>query len=370
MDNKTEVTSTGTVPVKTLDEVFAENKMDTVSNEYRKILTAGSIGDISSSMTNMFLGINHRQKSGTISINRDTYGLTLFSRPTLNLSDGNLKGNRNMIKLLNPNPNSYGRAIRVCLDYELNARGINTDLFDNQSAFITILTNTLVSMSGWPDMSLPVHSSKSGLFKEEWAFPDGHVRIDYSFDLSCNFQNMEGDPVNFLMQTWIEYMSATFMGNMAPYPKYAINNRYDAYTGIWRLVLDETKTKIQKIARTGLGAFPINTRSGSSFDFDLDKPLNQSNDEVSYSFKAIGACYNDEMLYREFNLLGEFFNDHLRPNAKDKFYAKVPMEYIQYFNWKGYPLINEDTIELEWWVPKEDLLNVTKSYSTNKGAKN
>ena len=76
------------------------------------------------------------------------------------------------------------------------------------------------------------------------------------------------------------------------------------------------------------------------------------------------------MLYREFNLLGEFFNDHLRPNAKDKFYAKVPMEYIRYFNWKGYPLINEDTIELEWWVPKEDLLNVTKSYSTNKGAKN
>ena len=366
MDEVNTPVYTGENPVKTIEEIFAENKMDTPGNEYRKILSSGYIGDLDSSMTNMFRGINHRQNPGLIAINRDTYGLTLFTRPTLNLSTGNLKNNRNMIKLLNPDQNSYARAIRVCFDYELQSKGITTDLFDNQSAFITILTNTLTSMSGWPDMSLPIHTSKSGLFKEEWAIPDGHVRIDYTFDLTCNFQNLEGDPINFMLQTWIEYMSATFMANMAPYPKYSINNRFDAFTGIYRLVLDETKTKIQKIARTGLGAFPINTRSGSSFDFDLDKPLNQSNDEVSYSFKAIGACYNDEILYREFNLTNFFFNDLLVDKVRDIYYAKVPLQYIQYFNWKGYPLINEKTIELEWWVPKQDLLNITNPQTKAK----
>lgn len=339
--------------VKTIEELYQENGLGSPQKEFKRLLSIGAIGDIERSLTNLFQGINHRQNPGVISINRDTPGLVLFSRPLLNLTDGNLANNRDFATLLNPDRNSYSRVIRVMFDDRLPALGIDTDLFPNDCAFLPILTNTLISMSGWPDQATPTHTSEPGLFKEEIAWVDGQSKVRYTFDATCNFQNIEGDPINAIFQFWTAYASAVFMGGISPRAAFITRRRIDYYTGIWRLILDETKTKIIKIARTGMGAFPTNVRTGASFDYDTNSPINTNNHEISQTFKCIGADYNDPILFKEFNTLVYYFNDSMMDATRNKLYVKIPMAVIGMFNFKGTPHINLTTKELEWFVDRD-----------------
>ena len=339
--------------VKTIEELFQENGLPSPQKGYKKLLSSSAIGDIERSLTNLFQGINHRQNPGVLSINRDTPGLVLFSRPLLNLTDGNLANNRDLVTLLNPDRNSYARVMRVMLDDRLPGYGIDTDLFPNDCAFMPILTNTLITMSGWPDMAVPTHTSDSGLFKEDISWVDGQNKVRYSFDITCNFQNIEGDPISALFQAWTTYSTLVFMGGISPRPEFITRRRVDYTTGIWRLILDESKTTIIKIARSGLGAFPLNVRTGASFDYDANSPVNTNNNEISQSFKVIGADYNDPILFKEFNDLIYYFNDGMMDATREKLYIKIPMAVISMFNFKGTPHINLKTKELEWWVDRE-----------------
>ncbi len=338
---------------KTLEELFQENGLPSPTKGFKKLLSGSAIGDIERSLTNLFQGLNHRQNPGVISINRDTPGLVLFSRPQLNMVDGNLVNNRDLAGLLNPDRNSYARVFRVMFDERLPGLGIDTDLFYNDSPFMNILTNTLINMSGWPDMASPTHTSDPGLFKEEIAWVDGVNKVRYAFDITCNFQNIEGDPINSLFQYWTTYASLAFMGGISMRNYFITRKRIDYGIGIWRLVLDENKTTIIKIARSGLGAFPLNVRTGSSFDYDINTPINANNNEISQSFKVIGADYNDPILYKEFNDLIYFYNDGMQDATRDKLFIKIPMAIIGMFNFKGTPHINLKTKELEWWVDRE-----------------
>jgi hypothetical protein len=144
--------------------------------------------------------------------------------------DGNLVNNRDLAGLLNPDRNSYARVFRVMFDERLPGLGIDTDLFYNDSPFMNILTNTLINMSGWPDMASPTHTSDPGLFKEEIAWVDGVNKVRYAFDITCNFQNIEGDPINSLFQYWTTYASLAFMGGISMRNYFITRNRiYFAY---------------------------------------------------------------------------------------------------------------------------------------------
>ncbi len=49
------------------------------------------------------------------------------------------------------------------------------------------------------------------------------------------------------------------------------------------------------------------------------------------------------------------FNGKMKGKASDRerYYRKVSADELDYFNYRGYPYIDPETHELEWWVPKE-----------------
>ena len=231
-------------------------------------------------------------------------------------------------------------------------------------------TNNLLSISGWPDVIAPFHTSQEGVYKEAFSLVDG-LTVNYStYDITANFRNMPGDPITLMFFVWCHYMSLVYRGDMVPYPDFIIQNEIDYQTRIYRLVLDSTKTRVQKIGACG-AAFPTNAPMGAAFNFEHDRPINSSNDQISIHFQCMGAQYQDDILIYEFNRVVGLFNPGMATEAfvdaysrdtngqlvttpTNRYHKKVPMDALVIFNNRGYPRINPNTYELEWWVSNED----------------
>lgn len=313
------------------------------------------IGQLSTAMFDTMYGINHRQTPNSVPINKDYYGLTFFTKPNMNMKLDNLRTCRQFIPLLTNEQNSMGRAIRALLDHEAGTHEHDTPLVDNFQAFIPILTNQLESISGWPDVQVPYFTTKPGAYGEEVSYVDGDVRVNRAYDIRANFRNINGDPITNLFMYWIWYQSMVFQGVCVPYMKYIIQHTVDYNTRIYRLVLDESRQFVQKIAATG-ASFPIDTPMGNAFNFDSDGPINRANDKITITFHCNGAMYQDPILIYEFNQTVGGCNSKMVGTDEDRsrYYQKLKPVEAQIFNHRGYPYINPNTYELQWWVPKDE----------------
>lgn len=352
----------------------------TMSDNTNSIFEKLPVGSITSAIGNNLYGINHRQMPGAIQVNKDYFGLTFFTRPEFNLSSQNIREVRQLAGLLSTEPNSLQRIIRCLLDPSLSIRdSITSPLVDEKQAFIPMLTNNLLSISGWPDLILPYMSSQEGLYKEAFSMADGVVLNYSTYDITANFRNIPGDPITMLFFIWCHYASNVYQGTMVPYPDKIIQNEIDYMTRIYRLVLDGSKTYVKKIGACG-AAFPTSSPIGAAFNYEHDKPINSSNDQISIPFRAIGAMYQDDIIVEEFNATSYLFNSDLQ-NVKDiedrigaidpkcfserayaeevrkasrgTSYTKVSPDELIIFNNKGYPHINLSTYELGWFVPND-----------------
>lgn len=340
-----------TKPVVDVPAVLQQNKLGTASESIDRVSQTTSVGSLLSAIGDSIYGINHRQTPNSIQINKDLFGLTFFTRPRLNLTTENIRAIRQFTPLLTNETASLQRIIRCLLCPDLAKKGVSSPLVDSQQAFIPILSNHLLSMSGWPDLVAPTMTSHEGGFKEAFSMVDGVTEILSTYDISANFRNIPGDPITTMFAIWCHYASLVYRGEIVPFPDELINNRIDYNTRIYRLVLDYSKTKVQKIAACG-AAFPISAPTGAAFNFEADRPINSSNDQISVPFRCMGAIYNDPILIAEFNQTVCMFNDGMKDSGRAGYYKKVPLEALGIFNHRGYPRINPDTYELEWWVDK------------------
>lgn len=344
----------------------------------------------SNHMTNNAYGINHRQTPLPIPINKDHYGLTFFTRPQLNFQGANLRQSRLLHPLLTTVEKSWQRFIRCTLDPRLAAgykspdgnalekgggsKGISCPFVDPEMAFIPILTNSLVTISGWKDIVVPVYTTKAGQYREEYNMVDG-VTVDYSaYDLTATFRNLRGDPITSLFFMWSHYMSLVHEGTLVPYPDFIVANELDYCTRIYRLVLDSSKTKVQRIAACG-ASFPTAAPMGGYFDYSRDKPYNDANAEINIPFKATGFICQDDILIRSFNQTTAYFQPGMRPDqqeADENFspyskpsstMTKIPSALLAVFNNRGYPRIDPETYELEWYVKTEDYVRKLEAFN-------
>jgi hypothetical protein len=325
------------------------------------------LGARDKALSNLLYGLRHSRTMAPVPLSKDAYGFTFFTRPQLNLRSSNIRNIRQFYPLLTEKILSIQRYVRVMLDprlpYRLRVNGkedyyysteiIDTPLVDKYNPFITVLTNSIKSMSGWPDMVVPEWTSNSGIRKEQISMIDGTWEIYDVFDIDVTYDNHVGDPILMLHQVWIMYASLVFEGMIAPYWDMPLENEIDYNTRIYRLVMDPTWRRVKRIAATG-AAYPINVPTGKFFDYSTDKPYTEQTKEINIRYKCMGAMYNDDILIKEFNETNAIFNpayrEYLRGN-KDAM-SEIPRELLEFFNFRGYPYIDPNTYELKWLIPK------------------
>lgn len=327
-----------------------------LSSDIDEIFKDTAAGSILHAIGESLYGFNHRQQPAAIPINRDIQGLTFFTRPMMNMTSDNLTNVRQLVPLLTSEDSSIQRVIRVLLDPSLmtgrpTVAPIKCPLIDNNQAFIPLLTNHLLSISGWPEVAAPTMTSQAGAYKEEFSMVDGVVANYTTYDITASFRNIPGDPITLLFLVWLHYASNVYQGTLVPYPDNIINNRIDYNTRIYRLVLDSSKTFVKKIAACG-ASFPLNSGIADAFNAEAGVPVSTANHQISISMRCMGAMYQDDILIREFNDTVKMFNRLMADDMREANYQKIPAVALGIFNGNGYPRINEDTYELEWWIDK------------------
>ncbi len=325
---------------------------------YADVLERTAMGDPSRAISKSFYGINHRNNAASIPINKDYYGLTLFTKPDMRMTADNISRNRLFTPMLTARENTIPRAIRASLDWRYMDHGENSypcSLIDPKQIFIPLLTNLCLSNSGWQDTELPTHTTEPGLYGEAFSYADGIAAIYRTYDITVNFRNIPGDPITAMFYWWVHYASNVFEGIISPYNNNLTENVVDYQTCIWRLILDPTKRWVTKIGRSG-PAFPIGVPMGAHFNHEIDTPINR-NDQIPIQFRCIGAEYQDPILVLDFNntvVLGNADMDDSRRASSGL--VKVNYNMINGFNYMGYPRIDPTTYELEWWVYNQDLI--------------
>lgn len=326
-------------------------------------------GTLSSALGDSMYGINHQLAPQSLPINKDHYGLTLFTRPMLNLSDENLRAERCFSPLLSNNPSSMGRAIRCMLDPHLgrlnkwNTRLVESPFVDNKQAFIPLLTNSIVSLSGFPDSQLPIWTSHDGRYRESYSMVDGILKNYTGFPINASFRNLIGDPITLLFFVWELYAANVFEGTMVAQPYMVVEREIDYQTRVYRIILDPTKTWVRKLGATGI-CYPTGITTGAAFDYTNDRPWIADNSQIGIPFQAHGAIYYDPILIYEFNQTVSEFNLDMADANREKAYVKVSIGDLPKVANRGYPRINPETLEMEWWVSRDIVKQAVADYNS------
>lgn len=326
-------------------------------------------------VTNSFFGINYMQTPLPVPMNKDHYGLTFFTRPQLNLQHGNIWRIRELFSLLTETELSVFRAVRCMLDPRLqlytsqadvfgDAMGLECRLIDPLSPFMPLLSNHLVSLSGFPDKVAQVYRSQEGQYREVHSMVDSTSRNYTAYNISATFRNSRGDPITKLFDAWITYMTNAFEGTLVPYIDYLLGGLIDYNTRIYRLTLDPSKRFVSGIAACG-AAFPLSVPKGQQYDYNMDKPYNDANNQITIQFEANGAIWDDDILIYTFNTLVGGFHPLMRSAQSRQQMRLVPYELASYFNCRAYPRINPQTRALEWWVSQEYYAAIESNAATS-----
>lgn len=338
-----------------LSELIRQRYNTDITTKVDSVLATSAVGSIERAMGNAMLGFNHRSQYSPIAPNKDYYGLTFFTRPDLNLTTNNLRAHRIMNALNNTAPESMQRFIRATLDPSLISRqpGLAATFADNRHAFIPILTNSLISISGWPDMAAYEYTTPQGMAKEEMSWVDGPMVMNGRYSLSASFRNMRNNPVLQMIYYWMHYSALVYMGVLVPYPKNAMEMRIDYQSRIYRLIMDETKRYVTAIACCG-AAYPVSCPIGALFNYESDRPINQNLDQFTINFSATVFYALDPIIVDMFNRTVVKQCPTMAPKTRATHFKQIPYTELENFNFAGFPYINDTNMELTWWIDISD----------------
>ena len=315
-------------------------------------------GSLSQAATNDLYGINHTNVKSIVPEHKDGRGFVFFTRPQLKMTDLNLARSPELNSLLDISPYSLQRYVRCMLDPRLlqsHNNKITCPLVDNRMGFIPPLTNSIKTLSGWPDLVLPTFQSKEGIRKEQYMQVDGVLDVYKAFDIDCVFSNTVNKPIALMMQTWLYDMALTFEGVLSPYMDMIVNNEIDYNTRIYSLVttLDGV---VSEIGCCG-AAIPITFPSGKTLDYDSSKPYKEVSKDLNMRFSCVGFIHNTSNVVKAFNQVSYTFNPGMRNIPMSDYkpsplhtYDKIPQRLAGVLKNRGYPLINTNTMRLEWWI--------------------
>ena len=337
-------------------------------------------GSSRSSLSNLFTGFNLRMAPLYAPKNTDSVGYTFFTRPDLNFNKQNLNNSRKLIEVLRAGRSSQSAAIIGMLDPENEIMALDPAhcklgspfhskvQFDNRMAFIPLLSNLLVSLTGFPDSTLDVWSSDEGLVREQVSYVDSILEINNRYSLSASFRNIEGDPITTFLNFYLDYISGVRRGWYQPRTANILQRRVDYQMRVYRFIMDPTRRYIRKYGIAN-AVFPVNDTMGAVMNINGNSPLVSDNDQINVQFEAIGAYYNDPIILQEFNDTVAMFNTDMLPlydsgtsfvpRGKDSMML-IDRSEIALFNYRGFPHIDTNSYEISWYVYTDEYKEVMK----------
>lgn len=289
----------------------------------------------------------------------DVIGLPFVSRPLLNLSDTNIERHDLLRNLVRPRPNSIQGYVKGMLDRRWGAGNPN-ELLDNETAWITPLTNLCKVSEGFPDMSLNIKKSSPGIRNQVYTNVDGILTFNGDLNLRQSYFTAKPNILPLLFETWVHYIEGVKLGDelMSPYPEALQQNYIDYDTRIYHLILNKNLRSIEGIYCNAAGApntLPVGAQSG--IDRTQSTARGQGQDEYQMNFEGVGFRFNSLLVCSMFNKTTYYFNPNMRPEVRATYYRKLRVdEYFAYqYGKKGgvYPVINIESMELEYWGPKD-----------------
>lgn len=354
----------------------------------RETIESG-LGDINTSFANVFRGFNHHGTGSIMPDNKDNQGYIFFTRPRLNLTQDNAYASRKLRPYLSAGEASLLRAIRVYLDpvsqrgHDVNyLRGsrtgqaqpsllkvdskdiVDSPLVNKNSPFIHILSESLLSLQGWPDETLDVYTSEPGMMKETYSIADTYIDNYETGDLTATFRNIKGDVIPFLIRAWMEWIGRSMSGEILPWMDSVMEFEKSYETRIWRIVTDVSGRKVTKIG-SAVAGIPTANPLGQTMNLDRQRPYSEDTKEISIPFKCVGFEINDPILVEEFNDTIYAFNPELENailSGERNKYVSVPYSIIDYFKYELVMTIEEETLNLLWWAETDYYNKIIKEY--------
>jgi len=333
-------------------------------------------GGLGSSIYTIMKGVNINAGIPTLPPNIENPGYLFFTKPRFNLTPQNCDHVRKLSYLKDRSANSFSNAIRCMLmppgTWLVNGVDVDnsrSNLVDDNSPWITLLTGSCLTVSGWPVIAPETHTSEPGIRKQVQSWMDAPPWHYGDFNLTATFVNMAGDPISRLFDTWVEYMGNLALGTIIPTFKNMVNRRIDYNTRIYRLVMDRSRKYIEGMAMVG-AAYPLNSPLAEKFNYNIETAITPDVNQVTVEFKAIGAYYNDPIVISQFNRTTTRFLPELAISANryspgennlsntNYPFTKLPDSMKSLFV-EAYPWIEEDKnaggrYELEWYVKTTD----------------
>ncbi len=371
--------NTGYSPLDTAINTRQPSQVQTntvMKSDKNQVYVSSGMGTLNTAMTNFHRGFNHRMVATPTAKNREISYLPFFTRPDLNLSQLNMSVSRRMQDMADAAINSDSYAIMSMLD-PLNRFAARDSYqepllggplkkgipFDNRQAFMPIFSNACISISGIPENTIDVYTSEEGLRREQISFVDSTWEINNAFTINCTFKNLDRDPITRSISTWLEYMAGVFCGDMMPRSRAIYQNEIDYQTRLYLMNVDPTCRYVTRISSV-IAMFPMNDNIASMMNVDMSNRFLTSNDTINIQFQCNMCEHNDPILYQEFNAVVAMFNPDMAdspdqtgtywiPAGADRL-RKIPYEHLLACNWTGYPHINVESKELEWYVYEED----------------
>lgn len=320
---------------------------------------ANGYGGFGNKMFSLLKGVNHRGSGDVVSPNLEHAGYVFFTRPELNLTTDNIMAVRRLRYLLNDNPNGLPNYIRSTLmphTITSTVPGLEGSLarspyVEERSPFIPLKTNTLKSISGWPDEIINISDYQEGMRKQVTGYADDIPNNYSQFDLTCSFINVRSSPIYAMLSAMRQYITTASIGGLSPFPKVRAARYLDYTQRIYVLITDENRIKIRLMACTG-AAIMKGLPTGAEFNYSNESPVNTENETIDVPYHCYGVRYNDPIIVQNFNQIVKDYNPDfykaLENNRRGE-YIRIPHNETEFVNFEAIPFINADTMELEWY---------------------
>jgi hypothetical protein len=256
-------------------------------------------------------GIDRFQKN-ILPANTEYNGYTFITRPRLNLSRTSILTDRILSVLALNDPYSFPFVTRAFMDTRWARQPTvrnylqQSPYFNVESPFWHPLMNSLVGLTGWPDINIQVATSEGGFHSETQSHPQGYDYLNRGYEFTMEFREPQGAPITSSLIFYLMYLANLTKGTQMQYLEDILDHRMAFTFSVYRFLTDPSRTYITSWAKA-TGCFFTALRIGNNFDVGEGELFVKNATRQTARCSAHHIDYNDYIVFHEFNQLMEMY---------------------------------------------------------------